>query len=192
MKRLTIFLAILFAAAVSAAAQPKAAGLRIGGTGLDATYQYYMAKDQFVEGNLGLDFGYNVNGNVGVKATAVYNFVWARPAWTNTGSWALYAGPAVSLGFVDDMVPYDVGGIINGYYDNGFMLALGGQVGVEYNFDFPLSLSLDLRPLFGMHINDGRFRIPDTSTVVRYEKKIGFYDNGLLGFAPSISFRYRF
>lgn len=192
MRRLTIFLAILFAAAVSAAAQPKAAGLRIGGTGLDATYQYYMAKDQFVEGNLGLDFGYNVNGNVGVKATAVYNFVWARPAWTNTGSWALYAGPAVSLGFVDDMVPYDVGGIINGYYDNGFMLALGGQVGVEYNFDFPLSLSLDLRPLFGMHINDGRFRIPDTSTVVRYEKKIGFYDNGLLGFAPSISFRYRF
>lgn len=192
MRRWIISLAILIAAAAAATAQPKAAGLRIGGTGLDVTYQYYMAKDQFVEGNLGLDFGYNVNGHVGAKATAVYNFVWARPAWTNTGSWALYAGPAVSLGFVDDIVPYDVGGVINGYYDNGFMFAVGGQVGVEYNFDFPLSLSLDLRPLFGMHINDGRFRIPDTSTVVRYEKKIGFYDNGLLGFAPSISFRYRF
>jgi len=72
------------------------------------------------------------------------------------------------------------------------MLALTGQVGIEYNFDFPLQISLDIRPYFGMHINDGRFRIPNTDTVVKYEKKIGFYDNGLLGFAPCLSVRYRF
>ena len=192
MKRFIISITILLGAALAVSAQPKSAGLRLGGTGLDLTYQHYMGKDRFAEGNIGLDFGYNANGNVGAKVTAIYNFVWARPAWTDQGSWALYAGPGISLGFVDDQVPYEIAGVINGYYDNGFMLALAGQVGIEYNFDFPLCLSIDIRPYFGMHINDGRFRIPNTDAVVRYESKIGFYDNGLLGFAPTLSVRYRF
>lgn len=192
MKRLIISLAILLGAVITVSAQPKSVGLRIGGTGLDATYEHYMGKNRFAEGNLGLDFGYNANGNVGVKATATYNFIWARPAWTNEGSWALYAGPGLSLGFVDDQVPYEIAGVINGYYDNGFMLSLAAQVGVEYNFDFPLCLSIDIRPYFGFHINDGRFRVPNTDTVVHYESKIGFYDNGLLGFIPTLSIRYRF
>ena len=102
MKRLIITFAILIGTSLAVFAQPKSVGLRLGGTGLDVTYQHYMGKDRFAEGNLGLDFGYNVNGNVGVKATAIYNFVWARPAWTEQGSWALYAGPGLSLGFVDD------------------------------------------------------------------------------------------
>ena len=192
MKRLIITFAILIGTSLAVFAQPKSVGLRLGGTGLDVTYQHYMGKDRFAEGNLGLDFGYNVNGNVGAKATAIYNFVWARPAWTEQGSWALYAGPGLSLGFVDDQVPYDIEGIIKGYYDNGFMLALVGQVGLEYNFEFPLSLSIDIRPYIGMHINDGKFRVPNTDTVVNYESKIGFYDNGLLGFTPTISLRYKF
>lgn len=192
MKRFIITISILIGTAVAAFAQPKAVGLRLGGTGLDVTYQHHMGKDRFAEGNLGLDFGYNANGNVGIKATAIYNFVWARPAWTEQGSWALYAGPGISLGFVDDQVPYEIGGAIKGYYDNGFMLALVGQVGLEYSFNIPLSLSIDIRPYFGMHINDGKFRVPNTDTVVSYESKIGFYDNGLLGFTPTISVRYRF
>ena len=192
MKRLIITFAILIGTSLAVFAQPKSAGLRFGGTGLDVTYQHYMGKDRFAEGNLGLDFGYNVNGNVGIKATAIYNFVWARPAWTDQGSWALYAGPGLSLGFVDDQVPYDIAGVIKGYYDNGFMLSLVGQVGLEYNFEFPLSLSIDIRPYIGMHINDGKFRVPNTDTVVSYESKIGFYDNGLLGLTPTISVRYRF
>lgn len=185
-------IAIILGSTFAASAQMKSTGLRAGATGLDITYQHDMGSNRFAEADLGLDFGYNVNGNAGVKATATYNFVWARPAWTQQGTWALYAGPGLSLGFVDDMVPYEIGDAIQGYYDNGFMLALAGQVGIEYNFEFPLQISMDIRPYFGMHINDGRFRIPHTDTVVKYEKKIGFYDNGLLGFAPSISVRYRF
>lgn len=192
MKKLFIALAIILGTAAIASAQMKSAGLRFGATGFDLVYQHNMGSDRFAEADLGLDFGYNVNGNVGVKATAIYNFVWARPAWTQQGTWALYAGPGLSLGFVDDLVPYEVGDVIKGYYDNGFMFSVTGQVGIEYNFDFPLQIALDIRPYFGMHINDGRFRIPNTDTVVKYEKKIGFYDNGLLGFAPCISVRYRF
>ena len=96
----TIFIAV---AAVSAAsAQPRALGIRVGVSGLEADYQHDFSKNQFLEGNFGVDFGYNANGAPGVKATALYNFVWARPAWTDKGKWALYAGPGATLGYVND------------------------------------------------------------------------------------------
>lgn len=191
MKRFIITTAILLTAAIAAFAQPRSAGLRLGGTGLDVSYQHHMGKDRFVEGNFGLDFG--VKNSAGVKVTGIYNMILARPAWTDTGSWAIYAGPGVSLGYVYDMVRYDVMDSKIDYPDNGFMLSLAAQVGIEYNFDFPLQLSIDLRPMIGMHINDGKFRDPATNIVVEgFESKIGFYNNGLLGFAPTISVRYRF
>jgi len=192
MRRLIISLAILSMALISAAAQPRAAGVRLGGTGIDATYQHYMARDQFIEGNLGLDFGYNMNGRVGVKATATYNLIWARPAWTDTGSWALYAGPGVSIGGVNDMAVAKFGDERVPYNDGGFMLAAAVQVGLEYCFDFPLQISVDLRPYFGFHVNDGKYYDILTQQTQHYGRTIGFYDSGLLGFVPSISVRYIF
>ena len=91
MKRsIKIFLTFITLATIStvAHAQPKAMGLRIGATGLEADYLHTMNRNQFIEGNLGLDFGFGANGVPGVKATATYNFIWARPAWTNKGTWA--------------------------------------------------------------------------------------------------------
>ena len=193
MRRFIIAVAAMFCIlAGTAAAQPKSVGIRAGYTGLNVNYQHFMIAVNFIEADLGLDFGYNANGNVGVKAAGTYNIVWARPAWTEKGSWALYAGPGISLGYVDDQVPYQINDVVHHYFDNGFMMALNGQVGIEYNFPFPLQVSLDIRPEIGFHINDGRFRIPNTQTVVKYEKKIGFYDNGLNGLFPTFSLRYRF
>lgn len=191
MKRLT-FIIILSVLAACAYAQPRAMGLRAGATGLEASYEHAMSPVQFIQGDLGMDFGYNVNGRPGVRATAVYNFIWARPNWTTQGSWAIYAGPGLSLGFVDDQVPYEIGNAIIGHYDNGFMIGVVGQVGVEYTFRFPLQLALDVRPCFGLHVNDGKFRDRETGLTVNYGGKTGFYDNGLLGFVPSLSIRYCF
>ena len=189
MKRILLTI-IVATAAVSAYAQPRALGIRAGVSGLEADYQHDFARNQFLEGNFGLDFGYNANGAPGVKATAVYNFIWARPAWTNRGTWALYAGPGVSVGYVDDEVHFtDTDGRnINYFRDHGFMFGICGQVGLEYTFWFPLQLSVDLRPVVGLHINDG-YSAPDGR---RYGSRIGFYDNGLLGLVPSVSVRYRF
>ena len=167
-------------------------GLRAGATGLEASYEHAMSPVQFIQGDLGMDFGYNVNGRPGVRATAVYNFIWARPNWTTQGSWAIYAGPGLSLGFVDDQVPYEIGDAIIGHYDNGFMIGVVGQVGIEYAFRFPLQLALEVRPCFGLHVNDGKFRDRETGLTVNYGGKTGFYDNGLLGFVPSLSIRYCF
>lgn len=192
MKRSILTIIVAMSAIAATHAQPRAVGLRIGATGLDASYQHTMNSTQFIGADLGLDFGYNANGFAGVKATAVYNFVWARPAWTNKGSWGLYSGPGLSLGFVNDIMPYKVGDDTLGFLDNGFMLALAAQVGLEYTFWFPLQLAAEIRPLFGLHVNDGRIRDHVTGTTLKYESKVGFYDGGLLGFAPTITVRYRF
>lgn len=190
MKRFLTTLSIIALAACTASAQPRSAGIRIGATGLDATYQHTIQKNQFIEGNIGLDFGYS--GKAGFKATAIYNFVWARPAWTEQGSWVLYAGPGVSVGGVNDICVFKLGKERIGYIDGGFMLALAAQVGLEYNFDFPLQIAVDVRPYVGMHLNDGRHHDILENVETNYGNTVGFYDNGLLGLVPTLSIRYRF
>lgn len=192
MRKTILTIICAFAASSALMAQPRAAGIRIGATGLDASYQHTMSRDQFIGADLGIDFGYNANGYSGVKATAIYNFIWARPAWTDRGSWSLYSGPGISMGFVNDIMPYEVGNDTVGFLDSGFMFAVAVQVGLEYTFWFPLQLAAEIRPLFGLHANDGRIRDTVTDTVHKYESKVGFYDNGLLGFAPTLTVRYRF
>ncbi len=170
---------------------PRSMGFRIGVSGFDATYQHSFKRNQFLQGDFGVDFGYNANGRPGVRATGVYNFIWARPAWTNRGTWSLYAGPGVTLGYVNDAVHYRVGNEIkytpDKTGDGGFMLALAAQVGLEYTFAFPMTIAAEVRPCFGMHVNDG-VEIGGQ----KYGGKVGFYDNGMLGFVPAIAVRYRF
>lgn len=192
MKRIILTISIILAAASLAGAQPRSAGIRIGATGFDATYQHAMNSNQFIEGNVGLDFGYNSNGKAGFKATAIYNFIWARPAWTQEGSWALYAGPGISIGGVNDMAVYKFGKERLGYLDGGFMLAAAVQVGLEYNFEFPLQLSVDIRPYIGMHLNDGKYYDVIAQENRSYGSTAGFYDNGIMGLIPTLSIRYRF
>ena len=190
-KTLTCIITLLVCLTINA--QPRGMGLRLGATGIEASYQHRTYSKEFIQVDFGMDLGYNVNGRPGVKAAATYDFIWAEPAWTAKGTWSLYSGPGVTLGFVDDIVPYDIDGKMMGYQDNGFVIGEHVDIGLEYTFAAaPLSLALNVRPCFGIHINDGRFRIPETDIIVKYGSKTGFYDNGLLGFAPSLALRYRF
>lgn len=190
-KTLTCIITLMVCLTIDA--QPRGMGLRLGATGIEASYQHRTHSKEFVQVDLGMDLGYNVNGRPGVKASATYDFIWAEPAWTAKGTWSLYSGPGMTLGFVDDIVPYDIDGKMMGYQDNGFVIGAHVDIGLEYTFaSAPLSLALNVRPCFGIHINDGRFRIPETDIIVKYGSKTGFYDNGLLGFAPSLALRYRF
>ena len=176
MKRIILIASLLLGISAAAIAQSRAAGLRIGATGLDASYQHELNRYTFLQGDLGMDFGSSADAAVGFKVTGIYNMVWARPAWTDMGTWALYAGPGATLGFVGDKVTYKNELAEIKTSDHGFMLALAAQVGIEYNFDFPLQLSADIRPYFGLHIG----------------QRAGFYNRGLFGFIPTISARYRF
>lgn len=188
MKRLIITVSLLAAAILSAAAQPKSIGIRTGAIGLEAVYQHRLDKNQFLEGDLGLDFGPFAGGSTGFRLSALYNKVWARPAWTEQGSWMIYTGAGFSTGYVYDKVKYDLGDNMSyNMLDNGFMFAIALQAGLEYSFDFPLQIAVDIRPYLGIHNNRGVI-IEDKIKV----SKSGFYNTGLAGLIPSLSFRYRF
>jgi hypothetical protein len=97
-----------------------------------------------------------------VNLAVAYDFMIVRPKWTERGEWGFYAGPAAK-----------VGGAGVGYY-----LALGAQAGLEYSFEFPLQISLDVRPTIGCAFISG---MPS------------FYAGGaIFGGLPSLSLRYRF
>ncbi len=158
MKKTLIIIAAMLGFAAVAAAQPRAVGARIG-YGIEASYQHTLGAPHFLEVNAGL---YGLS-NVGFKLTGTYNFVFAQPDWTPRGTWGCYAGPGLTFGTT----------YYNGQSGKGFLGVLG-QVGLEYEFWFPLQLSADLRPSFGFCDNE-------------------FYGKGLLyGFIPTVSVRYRF
>ena len=143
MKKILIILAVSVAFATVAAAQPKALGGRIGNYGLDLSYENYVGGGaDFLEFELGLDDAFSTSA---FHFDGVYNFMIAQPDWTSHGQWGFYAGPGASVAVwgrhPEDDVVY--AGIL-------------GNVGLEYIFDFPLQLSMSLRPriMFG----DGKVR----------------------------------
>ena len=139
------FLMLLVSAAlfgVVANAQPKAVGVRIGNYGLDVSYENYTGGYDFLEFELGLDDAFSTSA---FHFDGVYNIMIARPDWTAEGQWGFYLGPGVSVAVWD-----------NGMKENVVYAGLLGNLGLEYIFDFPLQLSVSLRPrlMFG----DGKVR----------------------------------
>ena len=59
----------------------------------------------------------------------------------------------------------------NGQSDSGTILFIAGDLGIEYNFDFPLQLSLDIRPEIYLNSNDYRENNfgPDLALSIRYK-----------------------
>ena len=148
---------------------PRAIGGRFG-WGAEVSYQHNLGKN-FIE----IDLGTPGWVALGIQATAAYNFVLAQPQWT-PGTWTVYAGPGLQLGM-------QFGGPFDTRY---FLMNIGvvGQVGLSYRFEFPLELSVDLRPGLG-----GAFG----STTVEGERTPygGFYFD-YWNFIPSLGVRYAF
>ena len=120
MKKIIILAAAILGFAVAASAQPKALGLRIG-YGADLSYQHTLGGANFIEADLGLESFKSLN------IAATYNFMIAQFG----DGFGFYAGPGIGLGFADKL-----------------RVGIAGQVGLEYNFNAPVQLSLDVRPYF--------------------------------------------
>ena len=158
MKKFLIILVAALGMAAVASAQPKAIGGRIGNYGLDISYENYVGSgSDFLEFELGLDDAFSTSA---FHFDGVYNIMIAHPDWTSSGQWGFYAGPGASVAVWE-----------NGKAENVVSAGVVGNVGLEYIFDFPLQLSISLRPrlMFG----DGKVR-----------------DNGLLSLG--LGFRYMF
>ena len=150
MKKIILAAAMVLGFAVAASAQPRAIGARLG-YGFDLSYQHTVGEN-FIEADLGLASFALLN------VAATYNFVVAKPAWTAQGEWGVYVGPGAALAAGNKT----------------FCVGAACQVGLEYTFDFPLQLSIDVRPQLG------------------FISAAGVQTLGLWGWAPQLGVRYRF
>lgn len=112
-----------------------AIGLRLGsnrGFGTEISYQMKFNSENRAEFNLGWRSSNNINA---MKLNGLYQWVWPLEQGFN---W--YAGVGGGLGSFSNS---------NTNGDSGTFIFAAGDIGIEYNFDFPLQASLDLRPEIG-------------------------------------------
>ena len=131
-----------------------AIGLRLGsnrGFGTEISYQMKFSSENRAEFNLGWRNNNNVSA---MKSNVLYQWVWPLEHGFN---W--YAGVGAGLGTYS-----------NNNSNSGTFFYAAGDIGIEYNFDFPIQASLDLRPEIGG--ND-------------------YFDNGF-GTDLALSIRYQF
>jgi hypothetical protein len=166
MKKLLLFSVALLGFTFLSNAQDisnNALGLRLGdsnGVGAEISYQHALGSNNRLEVDLGWRDGKYYDG---FKLAGLYQWV-----WNIDGGFNWYAGVGGGLGSFgyDDNKGND--------YNDTFVFA-AGDIGIEYNFDIPLLISLDFRPEIGFgddHNND--------------------FDNSGLGFDIALGIRYQF
>lgn len=110
-----------------------ALGLRFGdndGFGAEISYQRALFNANRLEFDLGWRDGKDYDG---FKLVGLYQ--WVLPL---DGSFHWYVGAGAGIGSVEDS---------NNNNDSFALIA--GDIGIEYDFDIPLLISLDFRPEFG-------------------------------------------
>jgi hypothetical protein len=137
MKNIALAIAASFIFILSANAQEiskNALGLRLGdndGFGGEVSYQRHLGDNNRLEFDLGWRDSKNYDA---FKLVGLYQ--WVMPIATNF-NWYVGAGGGV-------------GSFESKEVDGTFVL-VAGDIGIEYNFDFPLLLSLDFRPELGFN-----------------------------------------
>ncbi|MEM9867613.1 MAG: hypothetical protein AAF765_08010 [Bacteroidota bacterium] len=142
MKITTLVTGLFLLLAVYAQAQDiseHALGLRLGdsdGFGAEISYQKSIGRYNRGELNLGWRDSREFDA---FKLTGLYQWVHQID-----GNFNWYYGVGGGLGSVDfEPVP-------DGEDNDGLFVFVAGDLGVEYNFDIPLLLSLDFRPEIGL------------------------------------------
>lgn len=125
------FTALLSAQDIS----PNALGLRLGdsdGFGAEISYQRGLGDNNRLEFDLGWRSGNNYDG---FKLAGLYQWV-----WNIDGGFNWYAGAGGGVGSYS----FD-----NDAFDDETFIFVAGDIGIEYDFDIPLLISLDFRPELG-------------------------------------------
>ncbi|MDD2279591.1 MAG: hypothetical protein PHD06_10515 [Bacteroidales bacterium] len=120
---------------------PHAIGLRFGGdgssNGAEISYQHGLSNLNRLEFDLGFR-GYKDYSNMFVSGTYQWD-------WNITEGLNWYVGPGAALGF------YSWRGDDDDRKSSGASVGIGGQIGLEYDFNkhgAPILLSIDTRPMF--------------------------------------------
>jgi hypothetical protein len=135
MKKIVLLTLCIFGFTLTSQAQniaDHALGLRLGdndGFGTEISYQHGLTENNRLE----LDLGWRSRNDFNAfRLTGLYQWV-----WNLEGGFNWYAGAGGGLGSVDTDD------------DSEFFVLVAGDIGIEYEFDFPLLLSLDFRPEIG-------------------------------------------
>ncbi len=164
MKKIFLLALVLIGFTTIASAQDisnNAIGLRLGdndGFGGEISYQHALGSNNRLEVDLGIRSG---NDYDGFKLAGLYQWV-----WNIDGGFNWYAGVGGGLG------SYSFDNVPNGFDDSETFVFAAGDIGIEYNFDIPLILSLDARPEIGFGDE--------------------FYGNDDLDFDVALGIRYQF
>jgi hypothetical protein len=177
----------------TAVAQPRAIGGQIG-NGITFSYEHALGNN-FVTADLSFP-GWFING-FGVEAVATYN--WLNPFGADfpavsQGDWNWYMGPGLAIGNIFDGYSYTVLGDKYLHVNNNFYLGAAGRFGVEYNFWFPLQLSVEWRPVIGPDFwSESRLNVDDPYDIDNYSSSgVRFYHEGLYWSAFLLGVRYKF
>lgn len=160
MKKIILLTSLIIGLSVSVHSQnisKNAIGLRLGdndGFGGEISYQRKLASNNRLE----LDLGWRNSQNVdAVKLVGLYQWI-----WNIDGGFYWYAGVGGGVGSWS----FDN----NSNNDNGTFALVAGDLGIEYDFDVPLQISLDFRP--EIYFNSDVFREnnfgPDIALGLRY------------------------
>ena len=147
MKKLFLLSFALLGFAFSTHAQDisdNALGLRLGdsdGFGAEISYQRAVSDSNRLEFGLGWRSG---NSYDAFRAVGLYQWVFQLD-----GNFNWYTGVGGGL------ASYSLDNVSPGMSDSDTSLLIAGDIGIEYDFDIPLVISLDFRPELGFgDIND--------------------------------------
>ena len=150
MRKMIIIAALVigFASVSNAQVDGNAIGIRFGNGG-EISYQHALGSANRLE----LDLGFGPWNHSNVYLSGVYQWVWDLSELADGFNW--YAGVGGAVGF-------------------GETLGLGvlGQVGIEFNFNIPIQLSLDWRPVFNVmnsYVGQRYFGYEGIALGVRYK-----------------------
>jgi len=141
MKKIFLILIVVLSFSLTAEAQKisdNAIGLRLGdndGIGAEINYQRGLSENNRLEFGLAWRTKDDVNA---LKLTGLYQWVFKLDGNLN---WYTGAGGGLVSTSFDDDFPGDP--------DNETSLFIAGDIGIEYNFDMPIIISLDFRPELG-------------------------------------------
>ena len=161
MKKIVILVVVFFSSFSTINSQEisnHAIGVRFGdndGFGGEISYQRKLSEANRFE----LDFGYRDHKDFNAfKLSGIYQWVWNIDEGFNwyagfgagIGSWSF------NNGFVSDI-------------DDGIFINADGNIGIEYNFDVPIIISLDFRPEIGIIGDYGKDTDLDLALSIRYQ-----------------------
>ncbi len=130
-----LFLAMLVVASVMAYAQPRAIGGNLG-SGIGFSYQHSFGESNMLDvaASIPVINGFGIGGSVTYDWIDPFN---APVPWNEKGEWHWYMGVGGGAGMYQFSDPKWFAGVV-------------GHIGIEYDFWFPLQLSVDWRPNIGV------------------------------------------